>query len=146
MKKQIITNVKVDKTFEGEDCLLMRTIVGSNKQNDKENFIILTERCNYYDEEVIVLDAEGNVVLDEDENPLTELIPKLKSLGKKDTESVFAVTDVKADLLYNAIKSNVTLGDSYSDFRNKIEHLGLLIGTQQDKPYGTLPTDWELLN
>ncbi len=147
MKIQIITNKKVDKTFESEDCLLMRTIVTSTYVNGQSKFIIKTERCNYYDVETPLFNADGTPQLDANDVQLTELRPILKVLNKKDTESVVIRKDTEMDVVYEAIKGQVDITASgYSAFIDKVTQIGLLLGTQQDKPYGTLAEDWELLN
>jgi len=143
----IITNKKVDTTFNGVACLLKRTIVKTTKINDIKRFEILTQRCNY-----VTTDIETNVeVIDEVTNEVTNEVvitqeTNLVSLSQKDTQSTKVILEVEANAIFNAIKDNVNFDNGYLAFENKVEQLGLLLGTQQDLPWGTLATDWELLN
>lgn len=140
----IITNKKVDKTFEGEECLLKRTIVSTIKEDNKKRFIVRTERANYYDVEIPLL-IDGIEQFDTDGNPLFETVSQLKVINKKDSEAVVYRTQQEIDFVFNLIKDQVNFDNGYFEFEQRVEQLGLLLGTQQDKPFGTQPTDWQIL-
>jgi len=142
----IITNKKVDKTFEGEDCLLKRTIISTIKEDNKKRFIVRTERANYYDVQYPLLNEDGTPQLDEQGNELIEAKSELKVINKKDSEAVVYRTQQEIDFVFNLIKDQVNFDNGYFEFEQKVEQLGLLLGTQQDKPFGTQPEDWQLLN
>ena len=146
-KISIITNKKVDKTFESEDCLLQRTILNTYKDVEKrqKRYVILTERCNYVDQQIPIVDEEGNPVLDEDGNPTYTTNTVLKVLSKKDSETVRTFSFDEINGLYDAIKDQIPSGLSKIDEENLEEQIALLVLTQQDKPYGTAPEDWEVL-
>lgn len=145
MEKSIITSEAVDKTFEGTDCLLKRTIVSSYKENGEKRYIIRTERCNYVDKEQQVFGEDGQPVLDENNNRVFETVKVLKVINKKDNDSVQKFTYKEIDALYDAIKDQVDLEDGYMNFENKCEQLALLNLTRKDGAWGIAPEKWILL-
>lgn len=145
MKKQIITNRKVDFTFESEPCLLMREIVSFNGKNGTTKYIIQTSQCNYYPQEIQSSDENGELMFDESENPVIEEIQVLKTLAIKQKDGVLLVDKITSDALYSAVKNEVKLEDSYYDFQQQVELLALLTKTRMDSPYGTKPEDWIIL-
>ena len=124
MEIAIITNRKVDTTFSGEQCLLVRTIVSTYKEGNIKRFTLVTERANYYD--------VGGV-------------PTLKIINEKDTAVEVDRTKEEIDGLFELIKSQFNFDNGLFNFENKVEQMGLLLGTQQDLPWGTNPEDWQLL-
>ena len=99
MEIAIITSEAVDKTFEGTDCLLKRTIVSSSKENGEKRYIIRTERCNYVDKEQQVFGEDGQPELDENNNRVFETVQALKVINKKDDDFVqkFTYKEIEAD-------------------------------------------------
>lgn len=146
MKSSIITNKNVDKTFAGEDCLLRRTIINKRQKNCVRTYNILTEKVKYEDVLLPSLDEKGDVQFDENGELIESLQSTLKVIEQKDSISDFVVTDIDADILYNAIKANISLGESYSEFERSIETMALLYVTQSTLVWGTSPNDWEIYN
>lgn len=143
----IITNKKVDKTFGKEDCLLKRTIIKIIKENNIKKFIILTERCNYYTTQHSVFDENtGEQILDKQGNPIIKYVTELKSLSKKDKESVFVMSYEQVNNFYENIKSQVPNNLTKMQTENLEEQIALLVMTQQEEPWNTQASDWELLN
>lgn len=146
--KSIITNKKVDKTFEGEECLLKRTIVKVIKERTFKKYIILTERCNYYEEEVQKVDSEtGELLFDENQNPIIETVNVLRSLGKKDKEGVLLMTFDEINVFSKNISSLISSSIiDEMDIENTKEQYALLQITKDEKAWGTKEDDWILLN
>ena len=145
MSISIITNKKVDKTFEGEDCLLKRSIISTFKKDNYKKYIILTERCNYYDVEVLEVDENGIPILDDNGDQTFVTESKLKILSKKDTEGVSKYSFEEINGLYLAIQPSIPSGLSKMDTEDFEEKLALLVVTQQESPWSTNPVDWEIL-
>lgn len=80
----IISNKKLATatSFEGEECLIIRRVITRINNNDtqKSKFMIQTNACNYYDVDVPVIDENGNVVLGDNLQPVTQIENKLKTL------------------------------------------------------------------
>ncbi|WP_431137474.1 hypothetical protein [Psychroserpens mesophilus] len=146
MISSIITNKKIDKTFTGVDCFLKRTIIKKTQKLGSRDYLIKTEKVIYEDELLPVLDKNGDVQYDEKGNLIESLQEVLTVVEQKDGVSIFKVTDADADNLYNAIKENVLLEGSYSEFERNVETLALLYVTQNDTVWGTKPNDWIIYN
>jgi len=144
MEKAIITSEAVDKTFEGKDCLLKRSIVSSFKENGEKRYIIRTERCNYVDKEQQVFDEDNQPVLDENNNRTFETVKVLKVINKKDDDFVEKLDYKKIDDLYQSIKSQVNLEDGYMNFEERCEQLALLHMTKEAQAWGINPDKWQL--
>lgn len=136
----IITNKTVDITFEGEPCLLKRSILSGILLPGKKvrKYVVSTERVNYYDMINTYTDTLGNTVID--------TVQVLKVLSKKDKDVAVIYTNTEIDYLAVAIKDSIPndISETEADFF-KMQY-GLLIGTQTDKPWGTKPEDWTLCN
>ena len=135
----IITNKNVDVTFEGEPCLLRRSIISTTKKVNTQNkrYVILTERVKYVKETVKIINEEGEEI--------EEVIDVLKVISKKDKESIRVFSFNEINGLYNAIKGQIPTGLSKMQTENIEEKIALLIITQQDKIYATQPQDWKIL-
>lgn len=142
----IITNNKVDVTRNGEECFLKRTItsISKNVKKQEKRYIIINERCNYYDEDMLVLDTEGNMTFDTDGNPITETVSILKPLGIKDKEEVITLTFAEINTYFEAIKDQIPSDLSKIESENLEEQIALLLLTQQNPVYNTVDTDWKL--
>ncbi len=115
-EKAIITSEAVDKTFEGKDCLLKRSIVSSFKENGEKRYIIRTERCNYVDKEQQVFDEDNQPVLDENNNRTFETLKSLQVINKKDEDFVQKLTNEETERVFDKIKSYVNLENGYVAF------------------------------
>lgn len=145
MEKAIITNGAVDKSFDGADCLLKRSIISAFKESGKKRYIVRTERCKYVPQERPVLGQDGQPQLDDDGNELFETIEVLKVINKKDNDTVQKFSYNEIESLYDAVKDQVNLEDGYMNFEDHCEQLALLLKTKQDKPWGIAPEKWILL-
>lgn len=147
MKKQIITNRNVDKTFDKEPCRLLREIVGFNgNELGVTKYIVQTKQVTFVDYEVPTYDETGYPLLDENGENITETKQALKVLAVKQSDGILLVTKEVSDNLYKAIKSQLELGDSLFDYQQQVELMALLIETQMIEPYDTEAKDWEIYN
>ena len=142
---EIITNKKVDSTFQGESCLLKRSVVSVFKENNHKRYVILTERCNYRDKEVHVFDDEGNVQLDDQGNKVTQTIQVLEILSQKDRRTDFIRSFGQIDEIYEQIRGLIPEGLTKMQEETLEEQLILLSVTKEAEPWNTVAEDWEIL-
>lgn len=144
--KSIITNRKVDITKSGEPCLVMRTITCVIKENGYKKFVVINQRCNYYEEEIPVIDDSENAIID-----AVEKKSFLRVIDKKDEEDTPKFYFSEINEFYDKIKSQIPKGLSKMETENLEEQYALLFDTKEKNEngecmYGTKPEDWELLN
>ena len=148
IQSRIITTEKVDKTFDGVECLLKRSIIETVKKGNVKRYTIKTERCNYIDVEIPIIDE--NAELDENGFPLnepqTETITVLDSINQKDQNSLRVFSFDEINGLYEMIKDQIPSGLSKMDRENIEEKIALLVITQQDQPWGITADKWTLLD
>lgn len=148
IKSTIITTETVDITFEGEPCLLKRTITETFKKGSVKRYVIKTERCNYKDVEVPI--ENPNPELDENgmpiEAPQTEIVNKLVTINQKDTDSIRVYSFDEINSLHEMVKDQIPAGLSKMDTENMEEKIALLVITQQDQPWGVTADKWTFLN
>lgn len=146
MSISIITNKTVDTTFEGVPCLLKRTITEIRKRGNIKRYEIVTERCNYQDVEREVLDENGQPTTDENGDFITETVNELVVINEKDkpSQQVYSFDEING--LYEMIKDQIPSGLTKMQTENIEEQIALLVVTQQDEPWNTNSTDWEILN
>lgn len=140
----IITNTTVDKTFEGVDCKLKRTIISTHKENKKRVYTVLTERVIESTRPIPDLDGNGDLQFDGNGDIIMTTEPYMKVLGQKDSLATVVMTEAEINGLYAVASGNgITLsGNTYTNFINELEQEGLLIKTQQDQPWGTTAGQW----
>jgi len=144
----IITNVNVDKTFDGEDCKLKRTIISTHKENKNRVYIVKTERVIEDTREVPLLDEDGDIQFNENGDMVMTTEPYMKSLGLKDSLATVIMSEDEINGLYQLASANgITLeNNTYTNFINELEQEGLLLGTKQDQPWGTTAEQWVKYN
>ncbi|BBI90399.1 hypothetical protein HYO65_gp007 [Tenacibaculum phage PTm1] len=148
MTKYVITNKDVDYTFDNQPCKLRRSITEVCKINGEKFIKILTERVTFVEETVIV--EEYPPIFDHETGEVTYKEPKteqrifLKVLSQKDEVRTRILTKAEVDAVYNMVKSQVLFGESFYDFEDNLETASLIALTKLDKPYNTLPSDWEI--
>jgi len=145
-KISIITNKAVDKTFEGVDCLLLRTLTETLKKGNVKRYTIKTERCNYVKVENQILDEDMNPLLNEDGTPQIETSIELQTLGQKDGSSIRVFSFDEINGLYEMIKDQIPSDLTKMQTENIEEQIALLVITQQDEPWSTVASDWEILS
>lgn len=141
----IITLEHVDKTFEGTNCYLKRTIISSIKENGEKRIVIRTQRCVYVDVQQQVFNEDHEPVLDDNNNRVFEGVKALKVIGLKEPDFVERLGFSKIDDIYRSIKSQVSLGDSLMEFEQKSEQLALLKLTKDANAWGIPADKWTLL-
>lgn len=145
MKKQVITNKNVSTTFDKVPCRLLREIVAYNgKDLGVTKYIIQTKQVIFEDYEVPTYDEEGNPIVDENGNPIMETKQRLVVLATIQKDGVLVATKEVSDRLYEYIKDQIEIGDSFFDYNQKVEQLALLLETQSIAPYNTVAEDWEV--
>lgn len=145
MEASIISTSKIDKTFEGVECLLKRTIVSTFKEGGFKRYVIRTHRCNYINVDVPQFDESGEPVLDEKNEQVTAVEQQLQVIDQKDKESIRTYTFAQINGLYEMIKADIPSGLSKMETETLEEQLALLALTQQDQAWGTTQADWEIL-
>lgn len=148
----IITKTKVDKTFEGVECLLKREIIETyDKGNQFKRFSIKTERVNYEDvtrtfPKPPTLNEDGIVVETFPNEMVTETVTELISLGQKDEIRYKTLTKDEYNNLFSQIKDSVNLVENNKwQYEHELKRQALLLLTKLDEPYNTTTSDWILL-
>ena len=88
---------------------------------------------------------ETKEVLDENGNTTYNTTLNLVSYGIKDKEITKSYNETQTNEVFEYIKSNLTLDNGYTSFIESVEQHGLLLGTQQDNPFGYGSEVWEIL-
>lgn len=144
----IITNKKVDKTFSGEECLLLRKISEEYNAKGIKTFSIITEKVNYITTQEATnpapeFKADGTVIQGD---PVVQDVTRLVILEGKDSKRFRKLNKTEYNQLYSSVKANVTLeGDDLWQFEEDLKVQALLLLTKQDEPYNTVALDWIIL-
>ncbi len=146
---RIITNKHVDKDFDGNDCLLMRTIERTTKIGNSKYYYIRTDRCNYVDDEVTIqneptISESGEVIVSE---PTTKMVKKLVVISKKDSVQTKIIKRDEYNMAYSQVKLLASLsGNELWEFEEKLEELALLTLTKMSKIFHTVENDWVIFD